>query len=244
MKIYEILKEGRETDMPSTEFNVSINELKKQERNARKRSKDPIAISHMEKPFSEFFPSDSEMTIETSEIFLKQHIDKNSLDEANIRISDTEVYNASYLMMPELMQGSTSVKQVVPKEVSDKIDYLFYQDKYKQMYMMLKLYLNGFTIDEVAEFYSVTKQTVSVAMKRAKKRILDNLTVEELATFYWWLRVDKPLVNQPTDESSQLDYKLKYERPVIDTSNYKKAIANGEVKTGKLVNGSIVWDEL
>jgi hypothetical protein len=189
--------EGKEwkKEMPSKDFNKSINAMKKEEINARKRAKDTIALANTELPFSHLFNSEKELDTDSSNIMYSHHIDKGLLDETNIVISETEKYTASYLMMPELMQGSTSVIQVVPREVSFKIDDLFYQDKYKQMYMMLKLQLNGFTLTEIGEFFGgVTKQTVTVAIKRAKKRVLDNLTVEELATCYWWLRVPKPVL--------------------------------------------------
>lgn len=201
--------------MPSNDFNVSIKEKKKQEMNARKRAKDTIALMNTELPFSHLFNSETEIDADSSNMIYAHHIDKNLSDETEIRISDTEVYKASYLMMPELMQRGTSVKQVVPKEVSLKIDDLFYQDKYKQMYMMFKLQLNGFTLTEIGEFFGgVTKQTVTVAIKRAKKRILDNLTPEELVTCYWWLRVPKPVL--PKKEEV-----IKEVKPVIKKAKVK-----------------------
>lgn len=179
--------------MPSKEFNVGIKERKKQEMNAIKRSRDTIHLEKNEIPFSHLF-ADTELDIDSSEIFVSHNIEKTMADETEIRISDKEVYNASYLMMPELIQRGTSVKQVVPKEVSDKINNLFEDSKSLRMYMYLKLYLNGFTLDEIADIFEITKSVVSPYMIKAKKRIIDNLTDEEVATCYWWLRVDKPVL--------------------------------------------------
>jgi hypothetical protein len=186
--------------MPSKEFNVSINELKKQALNSRKRQRDTIAISKTEIPFSEIFTSENgDFSIDDSNLMFNHNLDatKKELEDSMIVISDSEKYNASDLMMPELLKGGSYAIQKVPKHVSDKIDSLFEISRYQKQYMMLKLYLNGFTIGEIAEFYGMPKEqktTVSKFIRIAKQRILDNLTLEELATCYWWIRVPKPIL--------------------------------------------------
>lgn len=176
--------------------NKSLKELRKEEVNARKRAKDPIAINKTE------FPIDDIVNMDYSRKLMNNHLDNNCMSSAWITVSDTERYYANDLMLPSHLKKGKAVIQRVPKELSDKIDNIFkVNSSYHKQYMMLRLYLNGFTTVEIAEFYGLDashKTTVSKYINIAMKKIIDNLTPEELYTVRWWLKLSNEEVKTLT----------------------------------------------
>ncbi|PFG07161.1 hypothetical protein [Bacillus sp. es.034] len=109
---------------------------------------------------------------------------------------DGTLINMGELMMPSLLTPKPVVKQVVPKEIDNKIEGYFKESKGRfARYFQLKLYLSGgFTMTEIADYYGTEATRVSKNIKQAKQEILDMLTEEELSKCYWWLKVKKPKV--------------------------------------------------
>jgi hypothetical protein len=232
--------------IPTGKLNQSIKQRKQNEITARKNQKNHVFNSKIEVSMGKLPDMDK------SYILMNHYLENNCLSDEFIRVNDTEHYTAYELMMPYFLKPKPVTKQVIPEEINTKIENIFKENaKYHRQYICLLLYYNGgFTVKEIASYFNLDEKhghkTVDGFIKEARKKIVASLSASELHKIRWWLRLSKeelPPLPLPTEEHWKLDYKLKYDRPVVDTTNYKKAIANGEVRTGKLVSGIIVWND-
>ncbi|MDF2036573.1 hypothetical protein P2R12_06140 [Cytobacillus oceanisediminis] len=170
--------------------NQSIKVAKKAEETARKEQLNIVSKNFKEVSLSKF--PDIDNSKHFKEINLESMCYQHNYSMEDV---DGSTIDMNWLMLPESMYPKPVVRQVVPKEVSDKIDNLFKVNaKLHRSYFMLKLYLNGFTQMEICDYYSADKKNVSTSINKAKQLILDNLTEEELSKCYWWLKVDRPKV--------------------------------------------------
>jgi hypothetical protein len=232
--------------IPTGKLNQSLKQRKQNEITARKQQKNQVFNSKLEVSMGKLPDMDK------SSVLMGNHLDNNCLSDEFIRVNDNEHYTAYELMMPDFLKPKPVTKQVLPEEINTKIENIFKENaKYHRQYICLLLYYNGmFTVKEIASYFNLDEKhghkTVDGFIKEARKKIISALTAKELHRIKWWLRLTReelPPLPIPTEGTLEyIDYKLKYDRPVIDKSNYNKAIQNGEVRNGKLVNGVIVWD--
>ncbi|GHH96607.1 hypothetical protein [Neobacillus kokaensis] len=171
--------------------NQSIKMQEQTAENARKLVNNKVAKTIMEISLSRF-PS-----LEKSNRLTEKSIESTCYNH-NYYMEDVDgtLINMADLMMPSMLTPKPVVKQVVPKHIDNKIENYFKESKKRYArYFQLKLYLSGgFTLEEVANYYSTEDSRVSKNIKQAKQEIIDLLTEEELSKCYWWLKVPRPKV--------------------------------------------------
>ncbi|MBS4214935.1 hypothetical protein [Neobacillus rhizophilus] len=176
--------------------NQSIKMQKQTAESARKLVNNNVTRTIMEISLSRF-PS-----VEKSKVLSELSIESSCYNH-NYYMEDVDgtLINMGDLMMPSLLAPKPVVKQVVPEEISNKIDNYFKESKGRHArYFILKLYLSGgFTMAEIADYYNrKDDSSISKDIKKAKQEILDLLSEEELSKCYWWLKVPKPKVTVTT----------------------------------------------
>ncbi|MBS4214934.1 sigma-70 family RNA polymerase sigma factor [Neobacillus rhizophilus] len=148
----------------------------------------------------------------------------------------TNITEMEELMLPECMHPTADGYQEYPAEIKVKVDKLFQADKFKKQKEAMALYFEaGLTSTQIANETGQDARNVRRSITMGLEKIKKKVTNAEWNTIKWYYKV-----KSSDSFKSTVDGRFKSQE---ELNAYNKEVqAPSEVKTGRLVNGEIIWD--